>query len=577
MGEVDKVYTGDCMEIMKSFPENWVQTVITSPPYWGLRDYGLEPIVWDGDPECQHEWESNDRKLHSGSTASDKAISVGGAFHGDKAVSSSFCIHCGAWLGCLGLEPTPELYVAHLVQVFAEVKRVLKGDGTLWLNIGDSYAANKTGSTGGCSTLGGGKTTQEMAGNRPDKIANGLKPKDMVMIPFRLALALQADGWWVRSDIIWHKNNCMPSSVKDRPTTDFEHVFLLAKSKKYYYDGGAIMEQATSQKSSGFTLANTAGRTDSAPFGSATLRPKFGTALLADDCTSDARGWLDFGKSEIAVNSSVTRDAQRFQVVNLVGFKIRLETPERVYMVDLKEYICSAASGASIAVALKSEFALDWPIETTIPDTTSAPCGAILASVVDGSPLARTFTGAEVVRLECALISGEFFSAHITLDCECGSASLFVWTSLWSSHVGSSVLGDTRSIAHKQGIVKSGAHPQRGTDPHDKRHGTAGVMGFSMGGNYRNKRTVWTVSTRPYKSAHFATFPPKLIEPMILAGSKEGDIVFDPFAGSGTTLAEARRHGRHYCGIEANPEYVTLIEKRIAETPKAQLKLDLGV
>lgn len=449
----DRALQGDCRAIMAQMPGGIFQAIITSPPYWSLRDYGLESMVWDGDPECEHKWHTSTKKLaFQNNLGNNGSLDRSGVVRGTSTATTGFCVHCGAWLGCLGLEPTPELYVAHLVQIFAEVKRVLRDDGTLWLNIGDSYASTHCGGGSSWGFREGLASAKKAQGPRNFKIAPGLKPKDMVMIPFRLALALQADGWYIRSDIIWHKPNCVPSSVKDRPTTDFEHVFLLAKSKKYYYDSDAIREP----QSSGTYKRYAEGEA---------IPPK-------------------------------------------------------------KKWSENTAKGGSS--------------KTHMQEHIEAKSGKMVAILPNG----------------------------------------------------------------------------------------------------RNKRSVWTVSTKPYKDAHFATFPPKLIEPMILAGSSDqacehcgaawvrqveakggtvgkswhdhkldlqkgmsqspggiGDIrdeagqtykritigfqpsctcesnegtgasiVFDPFAGSGTTLAEAKRHGRHYCGIEANPEYVKLIKKRLAET-----------
>ena len=184
------VYNKSCFD-MSEIPDKSIQTVVTSPPYWGLRDYGIE--------------------------------------------------------GQLGLEPTPEEYVNNLVEVFREVWRVLRDDGTVWLNLGDSYA----GSNQGAGTV---NPTPKQASNRGtgymltenhvSKLAkiDGLKPKDLVGIPWRTAFALQTDGWYLRSDIIWHKPNPMPESVTDRPTKSHEYIFLLSKSRRYYYDGEAIKE-----------------------------------------------------------------------------------------------------------------------------------------------------------------------------------------------------------------------------------------------------------------------------------------------------------------------------------------------
>ena len=180
-----EIREGDCLRSLRAMPAESVQTCITSPPYWGLRDYG--------DP------------------------------------------------GQLGLEPTPEQYVANMVEVFAEVRRVLRDDGTCWLNLGDSY--NGSGGVGGP----GKSHTNQGSVERPDNRAgwSGLKPKDLVGIPWRVAFALQADGWYLRSDIIWAKPNPMPESVTDRPTKAHEYLFLLSKSPRYFYDADAIREGAS--------------------------------------------------------------------------------------------------------------------------------------------------------------------------------------------------------------------------------------------------------------------------------------------------------------------------------------------
>ena len=175
---VDRCHYGDARQVLDTLPEASAHCVVTSPAYWGLRDYGVE--------------------------------------------------------GQLGLEATPDEYVARMVEVFREVRRVLRDDGTLWLNLGDSYAGGKGG--GGK----GGEHGQQFKGNQV--VPPGLKPKDLVGIPWRVAFALQADGWWLRSDIIWHKPSPMPESVTDRPTKAHEHIFLLAKSARYFYDADAVRE-----------------------------------------------------------------------------------------------------------------------------------------------------------------------------------------------------------------------------------------------------------------------------------------------------------------------------------------------
>ena len=207
-----RIIQGDCIEAMRTLPDASVHCCVTSPPYWGLRDYGHD--------------------------------------------------------GQIGLEATPEAYVARMVEVFREVRRVLREDGTCWLNLGDSYAAQRSGTAMPAETLAGGFGGQVVDGRgsrgradvEPDAVAGrarratgtgpkhrdaaaiGLKHKDLVGIPWRVAFALQADGWWLRQDIIWHKPNPMPESVRDRCTKAHEYVFLLTKSERYFYDAEAVSE-----------------------------------------------------------------------------------------------------------------------------------------------------------------------------------------------------------------------------------------------------------------------------------------------------------------------------------------------
>lgn len=337
---MNSLHQGHVLDILKSFPDESIQTCITSPPYWGLRDYLTEPIVWDDDPDCDHEWGENE-----------------------------FCVKCKAWKGSLGLEPTPELYVKHLTDIFREVNRITKPDGTLWLNLGDSYAGSgKAGSNPEYQkkhTQFGKLERNERFGIPIGAKSIGLKPKDLVGIPWRTAFSLQKDGWYLRSDIIWSKNNPMPNPVKDRPTTSHEYIFLLSKSRKYYYDREAIME----------------------------------------DCSPS-------------------------NVNDFLGRK--------------------------------------------------------------------------------------------TMDNK----------------------GD-----------HGGNRPDLGRSRED----------YMRDDFKRNKRTVWTVNTKPFPEAHFAVFPPELITPCILAGSRENDVVLDPFFGSGTTGLVCETYNRNWIGIELSEEYCEIAKKRVGE------------
>jgi DNA modification methylase len=304
---MNKIEFGDCRAIMRRWAAEGVrvQTCVTSPPYFGLRDYGVD--------------------------------------------------------GQIGLEHTPDEYIAAMVEVFRCVRDVLANDGTLWLNIGDSYAG-----AGYSNHKGTGGTQREDGGKQRHLSGTGCKNKDLIGIPWMLAFALRADGWYLRQDIIWHKPNPMPESVRDRCTKAHEYLFLLSKSEKYYFDSEAMRE----------------------------------------DAVKGAAG-SSFNKGKTAAHQlGRSSDAERVEV------------------------------------------------------------------------------------------------------------------------------------------------------------------------GKRNRRSIWTVATKPYKGAHFATFPPALIEPCILAGSRPGDIVLDPFMGSGTTAQVAVQHGRQYLGCELNPEYEGLQQQRLL-TAKREAQLDL--
>jgi DNA modification methylase len=296
----------------------------------------------------------------------------------------------------IGLEPTPEAYVAALVAVFRDVRRVLKDDGVCWLNLGDSYAGSgKARGSGGC-----GPTSQKQTTNRGAYFQSeqpiefdGFKAKDLLMIPARVALALQADGWYLRSDIIWSKPNPMPESVTDRPTKAHEYLFLLTKSARYFYDAQAIAERST-------------------------------TGDIRRPYTSEGAWQMD-GRPKEQRHGGKPREIYKGQAT--------------------KEYDAAGAQNPS----------------------------------------------------------------------------------------------DT-----KRRILDAMADPE--------------YVG-------RNKRSVWTIPTMPFPGAHFATMPEKLVEPCILAGSRFGDLVFDPFSGSGTVLAVAQRLGRRAVGTDLNPAYHQLAKVRTAQ------------
>lgn len=352
-----RILCGDSLEMLKTLPDCSVDCCVTSPPYYGLRDYGTGKWV-GGDPNCKHQG----TPIHTRENINEN---WGEGFKDvkNKMVFAPFkqvCPLCGAHREDfqIGLEETPEIFIDHLVGVFREVRRVLKKDGTCWVNMGDSYCG--TGDKGNFKDpkYPNGRNGLSVAKN---KKVDGCKSKDLIGIPWMLAFALRADGWYLRQDIIWAKPNPMPESVTDRCTKSHEYIFLLSKSPKYYFDNEAIKEGAK--------------------------------------CKGDKRN----GKGRIAYDGKRTN----------------------------------------------------------------------------------------------------------------------------------------------------------GQDKHAQ-------QSFVTVTDKRNKRDVWRVPVQPVKEAHFATFPEKLIEPCILAGCKQGGVVLDPFFGSGTTGIVAERYGRDYIGIELNPEYVKIAERRLS-------------
>lgn len=369
------IHCGDALTVLRTLPEASAHCCITSPPYWGLRDYGT--AEWKGGrPDCDH-------LMIRGTQG--KTGQRADRTHTQRQPYKTVCKRCGAKRvdQQIGLEKTPGEYVARLVEIFREVRRVLRDDATVWINLGDCYnnspgqrkqgverndvAGWKQSTNEGCLTIG-------------SRHVSALKPKNLIGMPWRVAFALQEDGWILRSEIIWHKPNPMPESVQDRPTRAHEQIFLLSKNATYFYDFDAVLEPVAG--------------------------------------SSHARG------------SGVNPKAAK-------------------------------------------------------------------------------------------------------------------WPAGWSAEEGRHDGIPTGKYRPKQNASFSGS-----------------VNGLVEN---RNKRSVWTVPTFPFPEAHFATFPPALILPCVLAGCPAGGTVLDPFSGAGTTGLVAKENGREYIGIELKPEYVAIAEKRLAQ------------
>lgn len=415
--ETNKIYHGNCLDVLKTFPDNCIDCCITSPPYWGLRDYGT--AKWEGgDKNCKHLTPDNDLK-----NAGEKQQTNVGSVRYEKDI----CRNCGAKRidEQIGLEKTPEEFVAKMILIFDEVKRVLKPTGTLWLNLGDSYVSGKSRYSTKAQTIEGGGEKEEKYGsmhngNKPDLYYHPfLKDKDIAGIPWRVAFALQQAGWYLRQDIIWHKPNPMPESVTDRCTKAHEYIFLLSKSNQYYFDYESIQEIAT-----GFD-----GRKDTMMKGS----NKYKTSVVP-------------GQEE---HTMASRGHER------------------------------------------------WKFKGT----------------------------------------GTFGNRNGELN---------------GLHSGKKYNPKFKNL-QEDGQQPNTIHIKRAEGESDEVY------------PIRNKRSVWTVNTMPYKDAHFATFPERLITDCIKAGCPENGIVLDPFSGAGTTALVARKLYRNFVGIELNEKYIEIANKRLSK------------
>ena len=226
-----EIIIGNCLDVLKGMDDESVDVVVTSPPYWALRDYGSDPVIWGGSAECQHQWEEHVEPARGGTSenANVGANKDGEANNRGHPTVTQYCTKCGAWKGQLGLEPSPYEYIDHLMMIFDEAKRVLKPTGACWVNIGDTYNGNKKGNT---DTVKNGKVSTDTFAKQE---AKGIPPKSLCQIPSRFAIAMTDRGWILRNSVIWQKPNVMPQSCKDRFTVDYEMFYFFTKSTEYYF------------------------------------------------------------------------------------------------------------------------------------------------------------------------------------------------------------------------------------------------------------------------------------------------------------------------------------------------------
>jgi DNA modification methylase len=471
------------------------------------------------------------------------------------------------------LEPTPELYVEHAVAIFREVRRVLRSDGTCWVNMGDSYAHSLRQS--GAQYAGEKQNTSEgsiRSGFKP--CPAGLKEKDLVGIPWMLAFALRADGWWLRSDIIWAKPNVMPSSVRDRCTTSHEHVFMLAKSARYYFDSEAIKEssanggqvvtlgkQSFSKRQADGAGVKPSGNGNADTYTVKEFRNKRDVWTVATQPFSGAKIVADY----------VGSDGKPYKVSEdcpVHGPRRGFETPQRASCGELlSTYQSGIADNASHPYQeLGCEF-----VSILFPD------GGLPSREESLSPTAESMAD----RRTCEHRMGDTQNlrgtkdTHGTRACNLDSVSQPRSASATLRSSGSHKMG--RASATTSPCISSG-ETLSGRPRSAVQLGTVGLGVHTSENSISQADSVEHPSARTQSrisgsvaqcnctiviADHFAVFPPKLIEPCVLAGSKPGDIVLDPFAGSGTTGVVALRHKRDFIGIELNPDYIALINKRL--------------
>jgi DNA modification methylase len=244
---------GDALDVLKSMPSHSADRCVTSPPYWSLREYPVTASIWDGEKNCRHRWVKHLRPAVNGKVNGRAEGWLPGSNTATRTAQvSAFCSKCKAWRGQLGLEPTPKMYVAHMVQIFRQVRRVLRPGSALWLNLGDTWYS-RAGSgkrMGGIGQMSHYRGLLEDNGAYPVAPPNrmpidGLKPKDLVGIPWMVAFALRKSGWWLRSEVIWSKPNGMAKVAADRPACIHETIFLLSNARQYFYDHEANLEPSS--------------------------------------------------------------------------------------------------------------------------------------------------------------------------------------------------------------------------------------------------------------------------------------------------------------------------------------------
>jgi len=510
-----KIYCCHVLEGLRQIPDGLVQMVMTSPPYWGLRNYaGGSDIVWGGDDNCQHEWVgvglvSDIRKdtVVAGKSRTEER------YYGDdptrkfdgqhqKHYQDNFCSLCGAWKGQLGLEPTWQLYVQHIVEISREIRRVLRKDGSYYLVLGDTYASSPKGNkepSGLQSRNYGVGIEIPMKRNVQWGKDNIARPKQKLLIPYRVAMALQEDGWLLRNDITWHKPNSMPSSVKDRLTCTTESVFHFVKNDK--------------------------------------------TILWRNDETGE---WRD---------TKPTRDEQ----YPLGGRYKHIETGEMRWDRPPKSESAEWEHLNPVWYGFDYYYDLDAIRE---PHAASSIARVTQPKVFEqlGGPKEEMMEQNIPARGGADLKQPSKIVKRLALQYQ---------SKYEESDYGQTLQGFIRvqSIAQEREQSRIDAERLFPDDPKRQQGYINMIHDHSGHPKGKNPGDFWGITTQPFKGAHFATFPEALCIKPILSSSRPGDIVLDPMAGSGTTGVVAKRLGRRAIILDVVESYCETSGKRIEKIP----------
>ena len=514
---------GDCRDVLPTLPAESVHCCVTSPPYWGLRDYGT--AQWDGgDPACDH------RRFNgyvSGLDGGTEAQDIGKLFKDN-------CGKCGAIRidRQIGLEPTPDVYVATLVEVFRDVRRVLRKDGTCWINLGDSYATNVNGrSAADTKALGNDDRTFR---DKPfSTVGNGLKPKDLCGIPWRVAFALQAPDYL--GSIRRETDRAWLAAL-----TDGEGCITILEATSPHGSGSSyppILQVRMCDREcidKAMSLVGSNGDNPAQyPASMEGQRPAYQWRIhgrKAADTIAEIYPWLLIKRKQaiVAWNHQFVRDSYETKR----GVKIPTDALE-------KQKLCR-----DLIQRLNKREAADLPSWMIEPPQPFGPGWYLRSDVIwaKPNPMPESVTDRPT-------------KAHEYLFLLAKSERYYY---------------DAAAIAEqfaddRMGNPNGGGAYSIGSGRNDSGALKTGLWNTDGNRTTRNRRSVWTVATQPFSEAHFATFPPALIEPCILAGSPPGGTVLDPFGGAGTTGLVADRLQRNAVLIELNPKYSDMAERRIVD------------